>query len=663
MCSGSPGIRRRVLRHRVQAARGGRTRLHRVQGGDGGGRLEPSAGFIRHPGLLRADAFVEGIKAAGVGCPTRKAFINNLRLVKGYDAGGAFIPVDSSRDLRPHLLLRVLRAGRRTAAVRAAVRRRADLRDAALSTTGRCKKLDPQVASKPRAELATAPVAAPWVRSSSRGWCSGASTRSRCSGLVLTYNVVARLQLRARARSRTSPRSLYYWLHEVRGLAGPGRGGRSVVFVVGPLVGLFLWPCSSAASPTRRPWCASCRRSASGSRIPAFTKILYHDLQAARSSTRGLGGDPPGGLRLLRRDDQLEPGHVIIGAAVVAIGLAVSCCASHRSASRPGRRSTRRASPHRRASTPPVIERGLVDARVRARRVRRRAAVSRSSGSARSSSRCCSWCRSPPPSSGACASLPLAFAGALLIGLLQGCRRSTRATGSRPASTFADSLKTGFKPSIPFIVMLVVLLALPGAAARAVRGRSAHVAVPAGGRDRRRSTADGLAGRDRPARRRARAVLGAAVAQRLLGRCASARASRSAVLFLTFTIVTGEGGMLSLVQVTLAGIGAFTAAKLATESGWPVGLALLAGAALARADRAARRRAQPAARRPLPRARDARVLAARRVPRVRPRRTSTTSAAASRSPARSSSASTSTTATNFYLLLAVVFCVVARRSS
>ena len=53
-----------------------------------------------------------------------------------------------------------------------------------------------------------------------------------------------------------------------------------------------------------------------------------------------------------------------------------------------------------------------------------------------------------------------------------------------------------------------------------------------------------------------------------------------AVLFLTFTVVIGEGGMLSLAQVALAGIGAFTAAKLATDSGWPVWLALLAGAAI-----------------------------------------------------------------------------------
>jgi branched-chain amino acid transport system substrate-binding protein len=54
--------------------------------------------FFAIQGYFGADAFVEGIKAAGVGCPTRKAFINNLRLQKGYDAGGAFIPVDRAES-------------------------------------------------------------------------------------------------------------------------------------------------------------------------------------------------------------------------------------------------------------------------------------------------------------------------------------------------------------------------------------------------------------------------------------------------------------------------------------------------------------------------------------------------------------------------------------
>jgi ABC-type branched-subunit amino acid transport system substrate-binding protein len=50
--------------------------------------------FFGLQGYFGADVFVNGLKAAGVDCPTRKAFINNLRLEKGYDADGAFVPVD-----------------------------------------------------------------------------------------------------------------------------------------------------------------------------------------------------------------------------------------------------------------------------------------------------------------------------------------------------------------------------------------------------------------------------------------------------------------------------------------------------------------------------------------------------------------------------------------
>jgi ABC-type branched-subunit amino acid transport system substrate-binding protein len=41
-------------------------------------------------GWISANTFIEGLKAAGVECPTRKAFINNLRLVKGYTGNGFF---------------------------------------------------------------------------------------------------------------------------------------------------------------------------------------------------------------------------------------------------------------------------------------------------------------------------------------------------------------------------------------------------------------------------------------------------------------------------------------------------------------------------------------------------------------------------------------------
>jgi ABC-type branched-subunit amino acid transport system substrate-binding protein len=56
------------------------------------------AGAIRNQisyiGWLSGGILLQGIKDAGVSCPTRKAFINNLRLEHAYTGGGAFDPVD-----------------------------------------------------------------------------------------------------------------------------------------------------------------------------------------------------------------------------------------------------------------------------------------------------------------------------------------------------------------------------------------------------------------------------------------------------------------------------------------------------------------------------------------------------------------------------------------
>ena len=47
-------------------------------------------------GWISTETFLQGIKEAGVSCPTRKAFINNLRLLKGYTGDGFFddIPIN-----------------------------------------------------------------------------------------------------------------------------------------------------------------------------------------------------------------------------------------------------------------------------------------------------------------------------------------------------------------------------------------------------------------------------------------------------------------------------------------------------------------------------------------------------------------------------------------
>jgi branched-chain amino acid transport system permease protein len=54
-----------------------------------------------------------------------------------------------------------------------------------------------------------------------------------------------------------------------------------------------------------------------------------------------------------------------------------------------------------------------------------------------------------------------------------------------------------------------------------------------------------------------------------------------AVVFLSYTLVTGEGGMLWLCQITFAGVGALSAAQFATQHGWPVILAVLMGGLIA----------------------------------------------------------------------------------
>ena len=79
-------LRRRLLRHRVQALRDhpGVAGPHRVQEVDGQREPERAAQPDHRRRVAQSvNTLIEGIKAAGVNCPTRKAFINNLRLVEG----------------------------------------------------------------------------------------------------------------------------------------------------------------------------------------------------------------------------------------------------------------------------------------------------------------------------------------------------------------------------------------------------------------------------------------------------------------------------------------------------------------------------------------------------------------------------------------------------
>ena len=60
-----------------------------------------------------------------------------------------------------------------------------------------------------------------------------------------------------------------------------------------------------------------------------------------------------------------------------------------------------------------------------------------------------------------------------------------------------------------------------------------------------------------------------------------AQAAAYAIVFLSYTLLTGQGGVISLCQITFAGVGALGTARLATTYHWPLGLAIVASAVIA----------------------------------------------------------------------------------
>jgi branched-chain amino acid transport system permease protein len=182
-------------------------------------------------------------------------------------------------------------------------------------------------------------------------------------------------------------------------------------------------------------------------------------------------------------------------------------------------------------------------------------------------------------------SLPFAFAGAIGVGLLQQLWIKIQ-----PESGFFSS---GVSASIPFVVMLVFLIGY-SFSAKGLRNEAFEV-------DRR--SAGGVHGDAPPlppARGWKRAIGPLVMAVVLAGLPllfdnvtiagitfdqfwvgVFAQGIALAIIYLSYTLVTGEGGLISLCQITLAGIGAFAAARIAAEAGWPVWLAILFGAVFA----------------------------------------------------------------------------------
>lgn len=175
-------------------------------------------------------------------------------------------------------------------------------------------------------------------------------------------------------------------------------------------------------------------------------------------------------------------------------------------------------------------------------------------------------------------SLPMAVGVALLMGVVTNVIQRYL----DPESPFSAQIV----PSIPFMFMLVFLLyyalrgqagdtAMGGALDRAIRTESAG--APAG-------SGTGQAGRIRPTA----AVIGPLVTIGVIAvfpmifdqfwTGLTAAGIALAIALLSYTLVTGEGGMIWLCQITFAGLGAVLAAELATNSGWSPLLAVLVSA-------------------------------------------------------------------------------------
>jgi branched-chain amino acid transport system permease protein len=392
-------------------------------------------------------------------------------------------------------------------------------------------------------------------------------------GLVLTYNA-SRVFNFAHGAIAYFAAVTYYWLTTFEGWSVLP-AALAVVFVVGPLVGLVLWRIVFRRLTDSPPVVRFVSTVGLWVAIPAFTKLLYGTTVAGGEVLApGFGGNPPGEFDFLGVTINWNQATFVITAAVVALGFGALLRFT------PFGLATRAAVDSPRVASiaginPPVISAiswmigcglaaiagVLLSATVGLGEVQFTLLLVVSFAAA---------------VVGRLRSLPLAFAGALLIGLLQGLsEKYTNDWFASSTSTFAETLKTGFKPSIPFIVMLVFLLAYQGL------GREQfEVDLRAGPAEAEVAPASALTGW-----RAAIGPLAVAVALFSVPLWLNdfwvgvvSQGVALAVLFLTFTVVIGEGGMLSLAQVALAGIGAFTAAKLATDSGWPVWLALLAGA-------------------------------------------------------------------------------------
>jgi branched-chain amino acid transport system permease protein len=178
---------------------------------------------------------------------------------------------------------------------------------------------------------------------------------------------------------------------------------------------------------------------------------------------------------------------------------------------------------------------------------------------------------------GGMVSLPLTLAGGAVLGVGQQVL-----AGYLPLNSI---FATGLRPSFPFLVLVVVLLASP--AVRRGRGLTDPLATadpppPALAASLRDASGDRLTKVAFPVFVAAfMAVSLFLLPGHYLGLVTDAVIY--SIIFLSFTVVTGMSGQISLCQMSFAGFGAFTAGQLATHHGVPFLAGMVAGGVVAAA--------------------------------------------------------------------------------
>jgi branched-chain amino acid transport system permease protein len=197
-------------------------------------------------------------------------------------------------------------------------------------------------------------------------------------------------------------------------------------------------------------------------------------------------------------------------------------------------------------------------------------------------------------------SLPIA----VIVGFAMGIAGSLVQWALPPGSTFTADVV----PSIPFVFMVVFLLyytirsghvgerariggTLDAAIEPHRNTESFHQGLASAGVSRAATTSSGTKDRLLRAAKFGAAALArnpfvivAAILPLLLPGLEAGmlgEAMAFSIAFLSYSLVTGEGGMISLCQITYAGVGALTVAQLAGVHDWPILPAILVGGLIA----------------------------------------------------------------------------------